>query len=329
MFKKFPSIESLAHVVRGQEFYDKPATVSYGAKVKLHGTNAAVACTDDGYVFAQSRSRIITPSDDNMQFAAWVRDTSEAWSEAFSAGPAGHVVVYGEWAGKGIMKGDAVTQLDDKYFFVFAVQIDDDIVVEPHEIEQMVPDLDNLLVLPWDTIWDTPFNLGDEDELQFLGGEVGRLRTSVGERDPFIHGVFGIDGPGEGIVVVPRAIGEDDPNEAFSIDRHWYSSLMFKVKTEAHAVKKNQGAKVKLEVPQNVLDFAEMFVTPARCEQGYQAIGGPATKQMVGQFIKWMGQDIKKESVAELEEAGLKWKDVSSAVTNAVKLWWFEKCEEL
>ena len=38
---------------------------------KIDGTNACVGIVDD-VVFAQSRSRVITPGDDNFGFAAWV-----------------------------------------------------------------------------------------------------------------------------------------------------------------------------------------------------------------------------------------------------------------
>ena len=40
---------------------------------KIDGTNACVVVTPDGTVLAQSRSRFITPEDDNFGFAAWVQ----------------------------------------------------------------------------------------------------------------------------------------------------------------------------------------------------------------------------------------------------------------
>ena len=41
---------------------------------KIDGTNACVIVTADGEVLAQSRSRIITPTDDNYGFARWVKE---------------------------------------------------------------------------------------------------------------------------------------------------------------------------------------------------------------------------------------------------------------
>jgi hypothetical protein len=85
---------------------------------KIDGTNGAVgivetpgvnavaegACWvpkiwgDGGYlVYAQSRSRIITPQQDNFGFARWVWDNAQAL-----AGSLGEGVHFGEWWGSGI-----------------------------------------------------------------------------------------------------------------------------------------------------------------------------------------------------------------------------------
>ena len=65
---------------------------------KIDGTNACVIIGEDCTVAAQSRTRIITPEDDNFGFAAWVRDHSE---ELKQLGPGHH---FGEWWGRGIQR---------------------------------------------------------------------------------------------------------------------------------------------------------------------------------------------------------------------------------
>ena len=67
---------------------------------KIDGTNAAVVVTDDLEVFAQSRTRIITPGDDNFGFASWV--SIHAADLAKLLGPGVH---FGEWWGSGIQRG--------------------------------------------------------------------------------------------------------------------------------------------------------------------------------------------------------------------------------
>lgn len=66
---------------------------------KLDGTNACVVVADDGTVTAQSRTRVITPGDDNFGFALWV---SQHVDELRQLGPGHH---FGEWWGVGIQRG--------------------------------------------------------------------------------------------------------------------------------------------------------------------------------------------------------------------------------
>ena len=65
---------------------------------KIDGTNACIGISDEGEVFAGSRSRWITPQADNFGFAAWVEDHRE---ELLALGPGRH---FGEWWGAGIQR---------------------------------------------------------------------------------------------------------------------------------------------------------------------------------------------------------------------------------
>lgn len=78
---------------------------------KLDGTNAQIIISDDGtQIAAASRTRLITPEDDNFGFAGWVERNKEA---LLQLGPGRH---YGEWWGKGIQRGYG---LDEKRFSLF------------------------------------------------------------------------------------------------------------------------------------------------------------------------------------------------------------------
>ncbi len=72
---------------------------------KIDGTNAAIGVGDDFSVWAQSRTRIIVPEDDNFGFAAWVDKNRTALSVAL--GPGLH---FGEWWGCGIQRGYELTE---------------------------------------------------------------------------------------------------------------------------------------------------------------------------------------------------------------------------
>ena len=79
---------------------------------KLDGTNAQVFVSDDGAVHAASRTRWITPADDNYGFARWVADNEAALRDL---GPGRH---FGEWWGAGIQRRYG---LDEKRFSLFNV----------------------------------------------------------------------------------------------------------------------------------------------------------------------------------------------------------------
>ena len=82
---------------------------------KIDGTNAAVIVTNDLTVGAQSRSRLITPDDDNFGFARWVYDNAEPLAALL--GPGRH---FGEWWGSGIQRGYGLPK-GEKRFSLFNV----------------------------------------------------------------------------------------------------------------------------------------------------------------------------------------------------------------
>ena len=97
-FSEFPKIARLT----------RPCVVTE----KIDGTNAQVHVLDDGSVLAGSRSRYITPADDNFGFAAWVKAHED---ELRTLGPGRH---FGEWWGSGIQRGYG---LKEKRFSLFNV----------------------------------------------------------------------------------------------------------------------------------------------------------------------------------------------------------------
>lgn len=84
---------------------------------KIDGTNAQIYIpeagdADAGEIYAGSRTKWITPQDDNAGFAGWVERNKE---ELLQLGPGNH---FGEWWGKGIQRGYGVP---DKRFSLFNV----------------------------------------------------------------------------------------------------------------------------------------------------------------------------------------------------------------
>lgn len=66
---------------------------------KIDGTNAKILITENGDLYVGSRTRWITPQDDNHGFAKWVEQNKE---EILKLGPGRH---FGEWWGHGVNRG--------------------------------------------------------------------------------------------------------------------------------------------------------------------------------------------------------------------------------
>lgn len=80
---------------------------------KIDGTNAQIDIGEDGTLRAGSRSRWITPANDNFGFARWVEGNR---NELLKLGPGRH---FGEWWGQGIQRGYGLTE---KRFSLFNVK---------------------------------------------------------------------------------------------------------------------------------------------------------------------------------------------------------------
>lgn len=90
------------------EFYEFPkiARLNRGIVIteKIDGTNAQVIVDPVGRVSAASRSRFITPEDDNYGFARWVKENED---QLRLLGEGHH---FGEWWGQGIQRNYAQTK---------------------------------------------------------------------------------------------------------------------------------------------------------------------------------------------------------------------------
>ena len=89
---------------------------------KIDGTNGVIYIGEDGKMLAGSRSRWITPAEDNYGFAKWVEANK---AELMKLGPGRH---YGEWWGQGIQRNYSLTE---KRFSLFNVSRWADDAVRP------------------------------------------------------------------------------------------------------------------------------------------------------------------------------------------------------
>lgn len=88
---------------------------------KIDGTNAQVVVGVDGSVRAGSRSRWITPDDDNYGFARWVAEHEAELRDGLGIGQ--H---FGEWWGSGIQRRYGLTGADKRFSLFNAGRWTDD-----------------------------------------------------------------------------------------------------------------------------------------------------------------------------------------------------------
>lgn len=84
------------------DFLEFPKMARFSREVivteKIDGTNAQIYITEDGQFFTGSRTRWVTPEDDNFGFSRWAHEHKE---ELMELGPGRH---FGEWWGSGIQR---------------------------------------------------------------------------------------------------------------------------------------------------------------------------------------------------------------------------------
>lgn len=331
---KWPSIEHLHHLIASfqkesevfGDAYVMPK-IPYRAKVKLDGTNAAVQMRADGRCIAQSRSRLIHPQEDNLGFAAWLELHKDYFHDLNQrmhqqAPVSGPILLFGEWCGQGIQKRTAISKIPKRVFAIFAILWGDPstgmahIEIEPERLRALIPAHEDIHILPWhhETI---EIDFASQASLEQAAETLNALVASVEACDPWVAEVFGTEGLGEGVVMYPL-LAEADP-----MWRTRWSSLLFKAKGEKHqSIRQKSSVQLTPEHVSSVQAFVDLVLTPARLEQALQeACAGLAVPEKIGDFLRWIGQDVKKENTLEAEANGLDWKDIAKPLSQTALRW--------
>lgn len=335
-FVKFPSIEQFRKVVKtvndksaftgldsdGNPTFDynKPKpTITFTQTVKVHGTNAGIGLTTNGKFFQQSRNRLISVENDNSGFANWCEDSNRKpflmryLSDALysapndSSNPITQVVLFGEFAGQGIMKGVAVSEIE-KSFFAFGLYYlhEDGSVTKSiaiNTLENSNLNIYNIFMFNNKTV-DIDFNNTEEAINKIIEDTL-----SVEDECP-VGKYFGISGVGEGVVLQSKC-----------------GNYIFKSKGEKHSV-----SKVKTMSPvdtyemTNIENFVSDVLTENRLKQGIEylkEIGLDIDNTSTGEYIKWIQADILKEEGDVIENKSLDTKKVNGFIAKKAKSYLF------
>ena len=342
---KMPSIEQFASTVQtilrrvnfvgfdenGDAIYDpsipKP-TITFTGTVKAHGTNASVAYNNHDGMWCQSKAKIITPEQDNAGFAFFVESKKECFEEIIKDISMNNdidlnentITVYGEWCGGNIQKNVAINGLD-KMFLLFGIK------VTPFDTEETSYWIDSkgYEYFPDETRIYNIENFGtfkvdvDLNNPKMSQNKIHDLTEFVEDECP-IGKYFGISGTGEGIVWVAEYNG----------DRY-----RFKSKGEKHAGKSKVKTikKVDNERLQLIIDTADKVTPVWRLEQMLEETcdfmnGGEMDRSKLGDFIRLVINDIMKEDLHIINDAGLEPKDINKRVSEVARMYFFEQEKE-
>ena len=326
---KWPKIQQFQHLSKNVSLLEINQPITFRSKVKLHGTNVGIQITPDGKLYAQSRNRILGPGQsDNMGFAQWVEDHKECFRDITDY--AHTVVLFGEWAGPGIQKGVAISNIPHRIFALFAVRFYQEgkltkSVIDPSELDQLlldVPVLDDFRILPFYGEPQIVDFASDRSKLE-AATTMSKMVDEVEREDPWVKENFGVSGIGEGLVWYPQT--------QYELNNEYDLNLMFKTKGEKHSATKVKKLKVEysVETLQKLEQVVDTFVTEPRMEQAVtEGCDGEYSMDRIGNFIFWVVNDIRLEAVQELEGSGLKWKDINRKIVGVIKPWYENKIQE-
>ena len=339
---KFPSIEQFRTVIRhvqnqtrfagkdenGNAIYDhsKPLpTLKFRGTVKLHGTNAGIVydIASDSFTY-QSRERELSLVQDNAGFMLHQMKNEALWRMYFQSmmvpGIA-KIVVFGEWCGRGIQKGVAISEVD-KMFVIFATKF---IFADGSTVwaEPLEPGETEFTDIPG--VYDIEEFPTYEIDIDFKYPEIAQNKmieiTEEVEKECPVGKHFGVSGIGEGVVWTCVSDGYND------------SGSWFKVKGEKHSASKVRTlAAVDVEAVENMRAFVESVVTEARLEQGLDNLIReqllPFEMKSMGDFIRWVYNDVLKEEMDTIVANQIDTKKLGSAVANVARPWFIKKFNE-
>lgn len=316
--KKYPHTEQFRAVIRkikerhdfkgydeqGKAIYkhDTPyPTLDFEGTVKVHGTNASVVKYKDRIEF-QSRNNVLGEGEDNAGFKARFKDYD--FSHFFDRYDFNdYVGIYGEWAGGNIQKGVAVNGLE-KMFIIFAVCVDgvwEDVNINMCDVYNNIYNAKQFKTFNVKIDFNTP-----ELSIPYIIEST----LAVEEKCP-VGLAFGVEGIGEGIVF--KCVGQPD--------------VFFKSKGEKHSVSKvKKISSVDPEKIESIEAFIKYAVTENRLKQGLEYIkemGLIPCEKTIGDFIRWMFNDIMREEADTMEASGITNKDVASKISFKSRTWYY------
>lgn len=356
-------------------------TLHFRGLVKLHGTNACIvydpttksetkSVTNDG-IMIQSRNNVYPPilkanqdkDASHMGFNGFahqpiiVKIVEEIYESCISFEAKtkpelmdSKMLIYGEWAGKGIMKNVAISEFE-KGFYIFGVRLIPQSTSATNSCE------------PSDSNENKGTTEGAEDDAdEYQDGEleevskddvwidIAKIKLPVVAKDArifnlidFQHWELDIDfnfpkavqnklvditNEVEKVCPVGFALGKTGCGEGVVWQTEWRGyRLLFKVKGTKHSVSKVKTlASVDPEEHASIQSFIEYAVTENRIDQALHEVEqtkGQSSRSLrtsdIGDLMKWIIKDILKEESDVLKKSNLEWTKVAKHVSTKAR----------
>lgn len=329
----WPEIEGFHNVLKYMkakpELLGNSPEITYKFKVKLHGFNAGIQLLkSSGDVVAQSRTAILSPKEDKIGFGRWIEARKENFLSVLENKVPQDLILFGEFCGPGIMKNVAISKIPNKSFMVFSAKIlsEDHLITEPEVLWDLVQDIPDVYTIPWFEIAKTQAMLNinwlsnGEKYLQDIANEINFWVNQVEKEDPWVKEMFKISGTGEGLVAYPDSVQH--------LGFENFSMFAFKAKGEAHrVVKQKEAVQIAPEKANSIDNFISMVLPAARLHQGVLAVGNSSEaksldKKLTGKFVNWIVNDVKKETMNELEASSLSWDEIIRPLSDYARKWY-------
>lgn len=329
--KKWRHINAFRHVVEYIRYMHEDGnypTITFEGVTKLHGTNAGIRRDVEGTFSAQGRNVPLFVGEDNYGFAAWLErrlqdedfyaeletlfeNIAEFPIETLAVDDEHHLdgstTLFGEWIGKGINAKCAIHKFETKKFVIFGAYHDGVYVRNSGILQHSDPDILN--VLDGGTFVQT-INFND---LTNVPTELQALTNAVEAECPF-GAAHGLEGIGEGIVW-------NNMNDPTNTD------FWFKIKGDKHSgkgEKKPRRPGIAPEVLEKINELMEYILPHERLLQGLENVEG-VRMESLGEYLKWIGQDVKREESDTIAASGFEWKAIAKTLNARAKAFFIDE----
>ena len=339
---KYPSIPSfkelskqVAEMTRycgknedGYPLYDDSIplpTLTFFGSEKLHGSCSSLHYIHPGKIICQSRNRELSLDNDNLGFCRYITDNKDYYLDLFEHFNFYHygspeIVVHGEFCGRGIQKGVAVSQLS-KRFMIFGLQykVDDQFMWVPvEELVNVLEPYKNIVIANYKT-WEIEIDFNNTKPAQ---EQINAWVEEVDKESP-LGKEMGVIGPGEGLVLshLTSHINKDAV------------LLQFKSKGKSHVIvnSREHDATGILQIQyQAAKDFVNDVVTEYRLNQGldyFREMKIDIDIKNLGKFLTWTVKDVLHEEGSSINENNLDLKMVKREISNIAKEFFFKYLE--